>query len=255
MLKKPMIAVLVLLVCGMVMGAASSGPPLLCDEPGNVVDSGVVIAYGERIAPPFHIWMDADHLVLNGFVFAPRPVDPRLAAREISISPAQLKRHELIEAISETYVNVYSSGGKQAAQAEVIETFGVHEFILSMRFEEEFLVVEFADSHVEWTDMRSHVEAARNREMVHREIVQARAVLAGDLTEMLQAGKAIVFGYDYTIYISVEVFEELEGIVDAVVRGEVDEEIAETWWVNLLGNLSRSFFADVMTHLDSWGRD
>ena len=174
MWKKLMIGALGLLVCGMVMGAAPSGPPLLCDKPGNVVDSGVVIAYGERIAPPFHIWMDAGHLVLNGFVFAPRPVDPRVAAREISISPAQLKRHELIEAISETYVNVYSSGGKQAAQAKVIETFGVHEFILSMRFEEEFLVVEFGDGHVEWMDMRSHVEAARNREMVR--------ALAGDST-------------------------------------------------------------------------
>jgi hypothetical protein len=199
--------------------------------------------------------MEADQLVLNGFVFAPRPTDPGLAARDISISPAQLKRHELIEGISTTYVDVYSSAGKQAAEAEVTAAFGADEFIVSMRFEERFLVIEFVDGHVEWMDMGSHVESARSRELIAHEIVEARAVLAGDLTEMLEAGGAIVFGYDYTIYISAETFGKLEGIVDAVVRGEANRETAETRWVSLLGDLSRSFFVDVMMHLDSWGRE
>jgi hypothetical protein len=254
MWKKLMIGALGLLVCGMVMGATPSGPPLLCDAPGNVVYSGVVIAYGEWVDPPFHVFMDADQLVLNGFVFSPRPMHRRVAARKISISAAQLKRHELIESISEMYVDVYYSKGKEAAHAQVIETFGTDEFILSMRFEGKFLVIEFADNHVEWMNMTSHVDAASERAMIAREIVEARTTLASDLTEILQSGRAIVFGYDYTIYISHEIFGELTRVIDTLLRHKIDYKTAEIQWVELLGEASRSFFADVKEHLESWER-
>jgi hypothetical protein len=240
-------------VLSLVSFGVSEGPPLLPEMPDVTVDSGVVIAYGERINPPYRAWLDGDQLFLNFFLFAPRPNNPEVEGRAIAVSPEQQQRHEIIEAIAEEYVALYVEGGKQQAEDQVMSTFRGHDFLLSMKFEDRFLILGFADGHVEWMDMASHVEGTLSRERVMAELVEARGRLQEGLLEMLESGRAVAFGYDYTIYIAPVVFQQLEEIVSALRSGEWSKAHAECRWIELLGEASQAFFDDVLAHLDTWG--
>jgi len=253
MKRKPGVMITVCVCVSFVSLGLSEGTPLLSEMPGLMVDTGVVIAYGERVNPPYQTWLDGDQLFLNFFQFAPRPSNPELESVAIAALPEQQLRHEIIQGIIQEYIASYLVGGRQQAEDRVMSVFRSHDFLLSMKLEEGFLILEFADGHVEWIDMALCIEGTLSHERVMAELVESRELLREELLEMLESGRAIAFGYDYTIYVSSAVFHQLEEIVNALRSGDWSKEHAERLWIGLLGEASESFFDDVFAMLETWG--
>jgi len=256
MLRKALLFVLCILVCSAVLYVSiisqERRSTVLKETQGDGIESGVVIAFGNIVEPPYLITPVDGKILINGIIFSPREQDPSIQRENIQVSEAQMRRYELFQSIPIKYLEIYKREGKVKANEEILTFLKDNPLIEEIGFKEEYLVIQFTDSHIEWIDMDSYIKNDSGFYPNSDEKAASRLKQIPNLRSYLEAGNVIAFGYQYTIKTDFINFSKAQTIIKKVKVGSYADENAREEIIELMGPQGREFFADAKREIASW---
>ena len=121
------------------------------EEEEGGISNGTVVAYGKRITPPYFVKLEDDTIWINDQPYSPRREDPDRAVIEIEITNLDRQKHNLIDSIGISCLELFEFYTSTEAQNRILQEYGDHPLIGSMEFVGDIpcLHIEFKDGDEE----------------------------------------------------------------------------------------------------------
>jgi hypothetical protein len=225
--------------------------------------TGVVIAYGETIDPPYYVEFRNDTVWVNNI-----PVEPTIKTWEeepieIVVSEVRRREYALVDSIGSDYIRFHDNYGEKRAMDMILEKYMPDTLTEKIEFHRprkhmSSIFIKFGDgysTYVSFSEMRTPngKMAPPLRETTLEEQIATRKRKAGAIKSQLKRGFLIIFSLGYEAHIHPG--REQHRLLDALERIATGETTPEQVWVeypSLLPTRSTSFWKEFEQKKATW---
>jgi hypothetical protein len=207
-------------------------------EEGKGIQTGYVVAYGEKIPPPYFVTVSGDTLKINGILVRPPLKDPNerpLVTHWEKLSDEQRGLASHIESIYKGYLGEME---EKQAQERLIREFKTHPLISTLYFSRDgkFLYIDFSDGRFLPTTVKSRqLFFPPSPPGEEPDLAKERREQAEEYRCALRNGGMVLFGYiGLPMTCSGEIAKKVTDIVIRVKRGDLTAEEGEQRMDDLL---------------------
>jgi len=216
--------------------------------------SGLVIAYGVRIPPPYFLTFGNDTVWINDVPWGPRKRPPDWQTRIIKATKYPPREYDLTMNIVSTYCKCLKLYGLVAARDSVLQQYGSDTLLLSLQVSAtgSGAILTWKDNRHQGIDLPGLCEASwkspAERDSLRRAIYLPRiAELRGEL----QRNATIIYSYSGGRHTSLfgENATEFQNIMHDARRGVVTLDEAE---IRLRKMVPKLYIPEIIAHWESW---
>jgi hypothetical protein len=224
------------------------------EKEGEPIYTGIVIAYGVKIATPYHVTLKNDTIYINDLPYSPRKKPPGWKPKEIIVTEQARQEHSLIKNISSSYRKYFASFGEKRAQEMILEEYGNNPLISMLEFSPhgDELIIKFHDRPAPMgISLITLMVPPSNEEGKEEKIQAQRMLLVKRVKSHLQKDGLVIYGYSGPYqYLRRDRFSEMNKIIldlknDRISREEAEAQLREN-------KVHRKYIQEIIEHLESW---
>lgn len=200
-------------------------------EDGGIM-TGLVIAYGEILKPPYYITYNLDTVFINGIRVVPGKGDSTRVQPEIVVTETSRIQHNLIKEMSRIYYETYKKHGIKKAETKLLEKYKGHKLLAEFEIKDGDAYFRFkGEKYGEWNMLKSNLPTWGKDPYTPEQMIRLSESIVESWRRLLEAGITLTFCYGYHKGAyqkdkTDEMLELIKGVeTDAISKADAKKEV------------------------------
>jgi hypothetical protein len=163
--------------------------------------TGLVIAYGEILKPPYYITYNLDTVFINGIRVIPGKGDPNRVVPEppvFKITKLDSMQYELKTSVPKTFYELLKTHGLEEAREELLKKYKNNELLAEFEFRNGDIYIRFKDEkYGEYMTLKTRLPIEESEEEKFRLKTEVSKKVVKNWRELLEMEVTITFGYGF----------------------------------------------------------
>ena len=214
------------------------------------IETGQVIAFGRLTRPPYRVTVKSNKIFINEFQVLPRKTRSEKEAKKIEVLESTRNKHELIQTISNRYVDWVIESDKKEAKLKLIDFVKNQPLIDGYELKGESLLITFTDGNSEELLLHTARMKREGNYPSNNELEKMRLDYGKRMQKALEKGMIIAFGYDYTLLIpELSAKENISYIRNILSKSASEDEKTKSLQKKFK---KKAFVQDLISNQGSW---